>query len=186
MRLNDIKKTGVVGRDGVSSWIAGMLADAGYPVIFCDLSLQHKGKSLSPIEARIRSDLERGIKDRSECERIMCRVVPSDCYEDLADVDVLFELFYDDIEHKKEFYAKADMICKKECIFVAHASELSIDDIALASRRSEKVLGMEFCPQKREEQPCTVFCGHNTAQESYNTLLQLLKKCSKKRRVPKR
>jgi len=74
----------------------------------------------------------------------MGRIRTSSKLEDLADCDLIEEAIPEDLELKKKTFAELDRICKPETIFGSNTSGLSVTDMAVATKRSERVMGMHF------------------------------------------
>ncbi len=74
----------------------------------------------------------------------MGRIKTSTKLQDLADCDLVEEAAPEDLELKKKLFAELDKICKPETIFGTNTSGLSVTDMAVATKRGDKLLGMHF------------------------------------------
>ncbi len=139
-----IKKLGVVGCGQMGAGIVQVFAQAGYDVVAVDTIPAMLEKGIKGIEKRLMGRVEKGKLDAAEKDRIMGRIRTSARLEDLADCDLIEEAIPEDLELKKRTLAELDRICKPETIFGSNTSGLSVTDMAVATKRGDKVLGMHF------------------------------------------
>jgi 3-hydroxybutyryl-CoA dehydrogenase len=139
-----IKKLGVLGCGQMGSGIIQVFAQAGYEVIAVDTLPAMLEKGLKGIEKRLMSRVEKGKMLLEEKNDVMARIRTSSKLEDLADCDLIEEAIPEDLEMKKRTFAELDRICKPETIFGSNTSGLSITDMAVATKRGDKLMGMHF------------------------------------------
>ncbi len=140
----EIKKLGVIGFGQMGSGIGQVFAQSGYEVIAVDSIKEMLDKGIKGIERRLAGRVEKGKLSQVEKESIMSRIKTSTRMEDLRDCDLIEEAVPEDLELKKKTFAQLDKICKKETIFGSNTSGLSVTDMAAATKRPDKVLGMHF------------------------------------------
>ena len=140
----EIKKLGVLGCGQMGSGIVQVFAQAGYEVIAVDSMKEMLDKGLKGIDKRLAGRVEKGKLSQAEKSTIMGRIKTSMKMEDLADCDLIEEAVPEDLELKKQVFAQLDRICKKETILGSNTSGLSVTDMAAATKRSDKLLGMHF------------------------------------------
>ena len=140
----EIKKLGVLGSGQMGSGIVQVFAQSGYEVVAVDSSEQMLEKGLKGIDKRLTGRVEKGKLPQSEKDTIMARIKKSTQLEDLKDCDLVEEAVPEDLELKKKVFAQLDKICKKETIFGTNTSGLSVTDMAAATKRPDKLLGMHF------------------------------------------
>jgi 3-hydroxybutyryl-CoA dehydrogenase len=140
----EIKKLGVLGCGQMGSGIVQVFAQAGYEVVAVDSNEQILEKGLRGIDKRLTGRVEKGKLSQSEKGTIMARIIKSTQMEDLKDCDLVEEAVPEDLELKKKVFAQLDKICKKETIFGTNTSGLSVTDMATATKRPDKLLGMHF------------------------------------------
>lgn len=140
----EIKKLGVLGFGQMGSGIGQVFAQSGYEIIAVDSIREMIDKGLKGIEKRLAGRVEKGKLSQVEKGAILGRIKTSLKMEDLADCDLIEEAVPEDLELKKETFARLDKICKKETIFGSNTSGLSVTDMAAATKRPDKVLGMHF------------------------------------------
>jgi len=140
----EIKKLGVLGFGLMGSGIGQVFAQSGYEVIAIDSSKEMLDKGLKGIEKRLSGRVEKGKLSPAEKDSIMGRIKISTGMEDLAQCDLIEEAVPEDLELKKKVFAQLDKICKGETIFGTNTSGLSVTDMAVATKRPDKLLGMHF------------------------------------------
>jgi 3-hydroxybutyryl-CoA dehydrogenase len=140
----EIKKLGIIGFGQMGSGIGQVFAQSGYEVIAIDSSEQMIGKGLKGIDKRLAGRVEKGKLSPTEKDTIMARIKTSTRLEDLKDCDLIEEAVTEDLDLKKKMFVQLDKICKKETIFGSNTSGLSVTDMAAATNRGERVLGMHF------------------------------------------
>jgi 3-hydroxybutyryl-CoA dehydrogenase len=138
------KKLGVLGCGQMGAGIVQVFAQAGYEVIACDTIPQMIDKGLKGIDKRLSGRVEKGKLTEDEKKAIMGRIKTSSKLEDLADCDIVEEAIPEDLELKKKMFAELDKICKPETIFGTNTSGLSVTDMAVATKRGDKLIGMHF------------------------------------------
>ncbi len=140
----EIKKLGIIGFGQMGSGIVQVFAQAGYEVIAVDSIKEMLDKGLKGIEKRLTGRVEKGKLSQVEKEAILGKIKTSLKMEDLANCDLIEEAVPEDLGLKKKTFAQLDQICKKETIFGSNTSGLSVTDMAAATKRPDKVLGMHF------------------------------------------
>lgn len=140
----EIKKLGVLGFGQMGSGIAQVFAQAGYEVMAVDSIKEMLDKGLQGLGKRLAGRVEKGKLSQAEKDTVMGRIKTSQKMEDLADCDLVEEAVPEDLELKKQVFARLDKICRKETILGSNTSSLSVTDMAAATKRPDKVLGMHF------------------------------------------
>lgn len=179
MNLQDVKTVGVVGSGLMGNGIAQIIAQAGYPVVFCDVSIEIVKKGYDAIAGRLKKDIAKGKKTTDEVEAVLNRIKPTQNYEDLKDVDFMFEAIFENMDVKKKFYSQIDAICKPECIFATNTSGLSITEIASVTKRASQVIGTHFFNPVPVMELLEVIRGYSTSEETYQLTLEVGKKIGK-------
>jgi 3-hydroxybutyryl-CoA dehydrogenase len=140
----ELKKMGVLGCGQMGSGIVQVFAQSGYEVIAVDAVESMLEKGLKGIDKRLAGRVEKGKLSRAEKDAIIARIKCSTKLEDLKDCDLIEEAVPEDLKVKKEVFAQLDRICKKETILGTNTSGLSVTDMAAATKRGDRLLGIHF------------------------------------------
>jgi 3-hydroxybutyryl-CoA dehydrogenase len=140
----EIKKLGVLGCGQMGSGIVQVFAQAGYEVIAVDSYEPILGKAVKGIDKRLAGRVEKGKLSQADKESVLARIKTSTRLEDLKDCDLIEEAIPEDLELKKKAFADLDKICPAHTIFTTNTSCLSVTDMAVATKRGDRVLGMHF------------------------------------------
>lgn len=143
-KLMEIKKVGVVGFGLMGTGITQVCAQSGYTVVASATSDEKINKGLASINSRFSSRVEKGKLSQQDKDTIMARIKGTTNANDFADCDLIIETVNEDIELKKKVFAELDAICPQHTILATNTSCLSVTDMAAATRRPERVLGIHF------------------------------------------
>lgn len=180
MVLDEIKKVAVLGAGTMGPGIAQCFAMAGYNV-----SIWSKDATLLPqAEMLMRSSLETmveaGVSDAKIIEPTMDRVVFNDSLDDAIEgAHFITEAIIENLEIKKQLFKELDKKCSDEVIIASNTSYLNIFDIMSDRRKEKTVITHWFAPP--EIIPLIeVVKGHDTSEETIQTVLNLLNRIGKK------
>ncbi len=140
----EIKKIGVVGCGLMGSGIAQVCAQSGYQVVVLEANDKLLKKGLASIDSVLARRVEKGSISQQDKDATMARIKGTTDVNDLADCDLVEEAVNEDLELKKKIFAKLDKICPKHAILGTNTSCLSVMDMAAATNRPDKVLGIHF------------------------------------------
>jgi 3-hydroxybutyryl-CoA dehydrogenase len=137
-------RVAVVGAGVMGQGISQTVASTGTEVLLVDVNEEHIKISLKALSDEMDREIERWGMTSSEKKAILSRIKTSVNLDSLQDFPVIIESIPEDIIFKKELFAKLDSICPPETIFVTNTSTLSITEIAAATKRPDKVIGLHF------------------------------------------
>jgi 3-hydroxybutyryl-CoA dehydrogenase len=121
-----------------------VFAQSGYDVTCVDSNQEMLGKAVKSIDKRLTNSVDKGKITQADKNAVMGRISASVKLEDLSDCDLIEEAIPENLELKKKVFADLDRICKAETIFGTNTSGLSVTDMAAATKRGDKLLGMHF------------------------------------------
>jgi len=140
----EIKKVGVVGCGLMGSGIAQVCAQAGYQVVVSEINEDLLQKGLNNIKRFLAKGVERGKVTQEEMDAALARIQGTVDIQDFKDCDLVIEAIIENMEAKKELFASLDGICPPHTILASNTSSLCITEIASATKRGERVLGLHF------------------------------------------
>jgi len=139
-----ITTAGVIGCGTMGSGITQVCAQSGYQTIVTDASEELLNKGLAKIDSFMSKGIERGKVTQQEKESTLARIKMVMDLKDFSDCDLVIEAVTEDLELKKKIFADLGSICQEHAILGTNTSNLCIMEIAAASNRQEKVLGLHF------------------------------------------
>jgi len=140
----EIKKVGVVGCGLMGSGIAQVCAQSGYEVVASEMNGELLNKGLASISSFLTRNVKKGRLSQKEKEATLARIKGTTDTGDFADCDLVIEAAVENMDLKKKIFAELDKICAEGAILASNTSCLSITDMATATARPEKVLGVHF------------------------------------------
>ena len=140
----EIKKVGVVGCGLMGRGIAEVSARAGYDVVVSEINQELLDKGLAAINASLTKAVEKGKATEADKAATLGRIKGTINTEDFKDCDLVIEAAIENLELKKKIFADLDKICPKHTILASNTSCLSVLDMAMVTKRPDKVLGMHF------------------------------------------
>jgi 3-hydroxybutyryl-CoA dehydrogenase len=140
----EIQKLGVLGCGQMGAGIIQVFAQSGYQVVAVDTDQKMLDKALKSVDKRLSDRIAKGKLDQAEKDGIMGRIIISTKMEDLKGCDLIEEAVPEDLPLKKEVFAKLDKICPAPTILGTNTSCLSVTNMAAATERGDKLLGMHF------------------------------------------
>jgi 3-hydroxybutyryl-CoA dehydrogenase len=179
MKKMDIKKIMVLGAGQMGGGIAQVCAQAGYHVLLRDIKDEFVEKGMKVIEKNLLRSVEKGRLAADEKDAILGRFTTTLTLEDGRDVDLVIEAIVEDAKIKAETFAALDRICPPHAILASNTSSLPITQIAAATKRPEKVIGMHFMNPVPVMKLVEVIRGIATADETYQVIEDLSKKLDK-------
>ena len=140
----EVKTVGVYGAGLMGRGIAQVALEGGYDVVLYNHRTPTLEKGVADIKKNFEKKVAKGKITQEQADTWLGRLKATIELEDLKDVDIVFEAMVENMELKKDAFAKMAPIIQPEAIFVSNTSSLSITELAAASQRPEKFLGMHF------------------------------------------
>jgi 3-hydroxybutyryl-CoA dehydrogenase len=142
--MAEIRKVGVLGCGLMGSGIAQVCAQAGYDTVVREVSDSLCEKGLGAIRKQLDRAVEKGKMQAEERDAVSGRLRGTTRLEDLAECDIVIEAVVEDLQIKNEMWRTLDELCGAETIFASNTSSLTIADMAAATRRPERMVGLHF------------------------------------------
>ena len=177
--FEDIKKVGVIGAGTMGRGIVMNFVNAGYPVTWLDVNGEMLEKGLVEIAAVYKRSVAQERFDDAEAQARVARISTTQDYADLADMDLVVEAVYENMDLKKKIFAELDKAVKPSAILATNTSYLDIDEIASATQRPTQVLGLHFFSPAHIMKLLEVVRGKATAQDVMDACLAVGKKIGK-------
>lgn len=174
-----IRKVAVIGAGTMGHGIAELAAIAGYEVWVADVAREILDKALEKIRWSLGKLYEKG-QVRESVDTVMSRIHPSTSLEEvLKDADFVIEAVPEKLELKREIFRKADELTPQHAVLATNTSSLPITEIAEATKRPDKVVGMHFFNPPVLMPLVEVVRGAKTSDETVKLTCELAKKLGK-------
>ena len=139
-----IQKVGVVGCGLMGSGIAQTCAAAGFETVVREVSPELVDKGLKGIEKNLNRLAEKGTITEAVKGEIRGRLKGTTSIEDLKNCDVIVEAIIEQLPAKRELFSALDKICPPSAIFASNTSSITIIEIAMATKRPQRFVGLHF------------------------------------------
>ena len=174
-----MKKVFIIGAGQMGLDIGQVMAKTGYQVVFNDMTQEILDNAVAKLEKALDKMVSKGKMAEDQKASIMGNVSTSVDLAAAADADLIIEAIVENVAIKKDLFAKLDAICKPEAIFATNTSSISITEIASATKRQDKVIGMHFFNPATVMKLVEVINGLNTSKETFETVYELSKEIGK-------
>ena len=140
----EIKKVGVVGCGQMGGGIAQVCAQSGYQVVVSEINDELLKKGLASIDSSLTRSVQKEKITQQDKDATLARIKGTTDTRDFGDCDLVIEAAIENLDLKKKIFADLDKVCPKHAILATNTSCLSIIDMAVATKRPDKVLGLHF------------------------------------------
>jgi 3-hydroxyacyl-CoA dehydrogenase len=179
-RALPVAKAGVVGAGTMGSGIAITFAQSGVPVVVVDTNEEAVDKARQTVMGMFMYQVQKGRLTQEEAWQRGQSITFTDDWSELADADLVVEAVFEDLDVKREVFAKLDGIVKPEGLLASNTSTLDIDAMAAATKRPEKVFGLHFFVPANIMPLLEIVRGRATSAETLATAFAIGKTLKKK------
>jgi len=175
----NVQKIMVIGAGQMGSGIAQVCAQAGYKVLLNDVKLEFAHRGLSVIKKNLARQVEKERMTAEQMEEVLSHLTPSTDLNDAKAVDLVIEAAVENMEVKTKIFSQLDEIAPKHVILASNTSSLPITEIAAATNRPEKVIGMHFMNPVPVMKLVEIIRGIATSDEVYQVIEDMTKTLKK-------
>ena len=168
--IRDMKKIFVLGAGTMGAGIVQAFAQKGYEVIVRDIKDEFVERGISVINKGLSKQVAKGKMTEEVKEEILARISGTTDMNLAADCDLVVEAAIENMKIKKEIFVELDKICKPEAILASNTSSLSITEVASATSRPDKVIGMHFFNPAPVMKLVEIIRGMATSQETFDVV----------------
>jgi len=140
----EIRKVGVVGLGTMGAGIAQVSVQAGYETVGREISLELAERGKATIDRYLSRGVEKGRLTQEEKDAAIGRLTLTTELADLNGCDLLIEAVLEELPLKREVFAVLERVTRPEAVLATNTSALSVGEIAEATERPERVVGMHF------------------------------------------
>jgi 3-hydroxyacyl-CoA dehydrogenase len=177
--LRDIRKVGVIGAGTMGGGITMNFLNAGIPVVLLEMKQEALDKGLGIIRRNYENTMKKGKLKPEQVEERMGLVAGTLSYDAFADVDLVIEAVFENMDVKQTVFQTLDKVCKPGAILASNTSYLNIDKIAGFTKRPQDVVGLHFFSPANVMRLLEVVRGAQTAPDVLATSMAVAKKIKK-------
>ena len=134
----------IVGAGVMGQGLAEAIAATGQEVTLVDRTTKIAEKGIKRISECMDREINRWGLTKSDKRAILSRIHPSSDLSVAEDAEIVLEAIHEDLEKKQALFEKLDTICNADAILVTNTGTISVSEIASATMRPNKVIGMHF------------------------------------------
>ena len=179
MRDMAIDKIAVLGAGQMGNGITQVAACAGYEVVMIDIKQEFVDRGVSAIEKSLAKLVSKERMSQTDADAARARISTSIDRSACHDVDLAIEAVPEILDLKLSIFAELDEICKDECILASNTSSISITEIAAATSRPDKVIGMHFMNPVPIMKLVEIINGKDTSEETNSAVIAASDKMGK-------
>jgi len=142
--VNEIRKVGVVGLGTMGAGIAQVSVQSGHDTVGREVTDELGERGRATIDRYLTRGVEKGRLSQEERDAALARLTLTTELSDLADCDLVIEAVLEELPLKREVFAELDRVTRPGAILATNTSALSVAEIADATERPERVVGMHF------------------------------------------
>ncbi|SLN19570.1 Fatty acid oxidation complex subunit alpha [Falsiruegeria litorea R37] len=139
-----IETVAVIGAGTMGAGIAQFFASNARPVLLVEISNEAAQAGLERIRVNLAQSVARNKLTQAKADTLISLITTTTDYADLAQVDLVIEAAVENMEIKKQIFAKLDHSCKADAILATNTSYLDINALAQTTQRPERIAGLHF------------------------------------------
>jgi len=174
-----VKSAAVIGGGTMGVGIALCFANAGIPVKLLEINEEALGRALQRARDTYGASVKRGSLTEEAMEQRLKRVEGVTGYAALADVDLVIEAVFEEMDVKRQVFERLDAVCKPGAILASNTSSLDLNQIAAFTRRPEDVVGLHFFSPANVMRLLEVVRGAKTSDDVLATAMAVGKQLKK-------
>jgi 3-hydroxyacyl-CoA dehydrogenase len=173
--VRPIKSVAVIGAGTMGGGIAMNFVNVGIPVKLVERAPEALQRGLATIAKNYAATVSKGRLAQDEMDRRMALLTPVDDYAQLADVDLVVEAVFEEMDVKQQVFRALDAVVKPGAILATNTSTLDIDAIAAVTQRPADVIGLHFFSPANVMKLLEIVRGARTAPDVIATAMKLAK-----------
>lgn len=180
MAIEDIEKIAIIGAGAMGHGIAQISASAGFNVSLIDIEEEILEEAMDNIEWSLNKFVEKNKITEEEREETLSKIqTTTDRDKGVSDADLVIEAAPEKMDLKKQIFSDVDKASPEEAIISSNTSSLSIGEMAEATERPEKFLGLHFFNPPVRMRLVEIIRHEGTSDETVNTCVDYAKKLDK-------
>ncbi len=174
-----IKKVAIIGVGTMGGGIAMCFANVDIPVVMVEVNSEALNRGLGIINKNYSITVQKGKLPAEQMQKRLDLITGTTDYGAIGDVDLVIEAVFENLELKKEIFARLDKACKPGAILATNTSYQDVDAIAAATGRPQDIVGIHFFSPANVMTLLEVVRGAKTANDVLATTMLIGKKIGK-------
>lgn len=174
-----MSKICVIGAGTMGAGIAQAFIVQGFDVVLRDIKQEFVDKGVATITTNLNRLVSKEKITEAQATEMLSHLVGSAELSDVKDCDLIVEAAVENMEIKKSIFSELDALCKPSTIFATNTSSLSITEVAAATNRPDKVIGMHFFNPAPIMKLVELIRGITTSEDTFNQVKEITEKLSK-------
>jgi len=175
-----MKNIVVIGAGTMGNGIAHTFAQSEYKVSLVDVKQENLDKALKTITTNLDRIIAKGNLTEAEKTNTLGNITTFNDLKDAApNADLIVEAATENLDLKLKIFAQMDELSPSHCILATNTSSISITQIAAATKRPEKVIGMHFMNPVPIMKLVEIIKGYSTSKETFDVIFELSKNLGK-------
>ncbi len=175
----ELKKIGVIGGGTMGTGISMAAMNAGFSVVMIEQNDEAIEKALTKINATYDRNVKLGRISSEQKNKIMSLFTAVTNMDNLIDRELVIEAVFENMEIKKQVFAKLNKICSKECILASNTSYLDVNEIASVVENPSRVIGLHFFSPANIMKLLEIVVADKTSDDTVATAFLLAKRMKK-------
>ncbi len=177
--LRPIQTVGIIGGGTMGGGIAMNFANVGIGVKLLEINDEALARGMSIVEKNYSITMKKGKLSSEQVAECLALISGTTSYDDLADVDLMIEAVFENLDIKKEVFSKLDAVCKSGAILATNTSYQDVNQIANATKRAQDVIGLHFFSPANVMKLLEIVRADKTADDVIATCMKMAKSIRK-------
>jgi 3-hydroxybutyryl-CoA dehydrogenase len=176
----EIRNISVIGAGTMGNGIAHVFAQYGFSVVLSDVKQEFLDRALSTIRTNFDRQIKKGTLTEDQKRQALGRIkATTDPTSGLREANLVIEAVIEDPVVKKKVFVDIDKSCPPSTIIATNTSSISVTELAAATSRPDKCIGMHFMNPVPVMKLVEVIRGLRTSDETCTLIMELSKKLEK-------
>ncbi len=171
----DVKRVAIIGAGTMGGGIAMAFANAGFPVTLVETQQEALDRGLDVIRKNYAATVSKGRLAQAEMDKRMGLLAGTLDYAAVGEADLVIEAVFENLDVKRQVFAKLDAVAKPGAILATNTSTLDVNAIAAATQRPESVVGLHFFSPANVMRLLEIVRGARTSREVLATVMKVSK-----------
>ena len=162
----------IIGAGVMGQGLAEAIATSGTEVMLIDKTTKLAERGLRGVSESIDREIHKWGLTQADKRAILARIFPSPDISQAEDAEIVIECIPEDLDQKRALFTELDALCRPDSLFITNSGTLSISEIAAATKRPKKIIGMHFLNPVTKIPLVEIVKGLKTDDESFQKAVE--------------